>query len=76
MADANASIRGVSLILIVLATALGAILSIIFSRSIAKRLCELTAVMGKISEGDIKNMGDTSTLADPSVVDALVKGRL
>ena len=54
VADANAAIRGVSLILIVLATALGAILSIIFSRSLAKRLRELTAVMGKISEGDIK----------------------
>ena len=33
-------------------------------------------ILRKISEGDIKNMGDTSTLADPSVVDALVKGRL
>jgi methyl-accepting chemotaxis protein len=54
VADANAAIRGVSLILIVLATALGAILSIIFSRSLAKRLRELTAVMGKIAEGDIK----------------------
>ena len=54
VADANAAIRGVSLILIVLATALGAILSIVFSRSLAKRLRELTAVMGKISEGDIK----------------------
>ncbi len=54
VADANAAIRSVSLILIVLATALGAILSIIFSRSIAKRLRELTAVMGKIAEGDIK----------------------
>ena len=33
-------------------------------------------ILRKISEGDIKNMGDTSTLADPSVVDSLVKGRL
>ena len=33
-------------------------------------------ILRKISEGDIKNMGDTSTLADPSVVEALVKGRL
>jgi methyl-accepting chemotaxis protein len=54
VADANAAIRGVSLILIVIATALGAILSIIFSRSMAKRLRELAVVMGKIAEGDIK----------------------
>ncbi|MBF88132.1 MAG: acetate--CoA ligase [Candidatus Marinimicrobia bacterium] len=33
-------------------------------------------ILRKISEGDIKNMGDTSTLADPSVVETLVKGRL
>ena len=33
-------------------------------------------ILRKISEGDIKNMGDTSTLADPSVVESLVKGRL
>lgn len=54
VADANAAIRSISLLLIVLATALGAFLSIIFSRSLAKRLRELTAVMGKIAEGDIK----------------------
>jgi methyl-accepting chemotaxis protein len=54
VADANAAIRGVSLILIVLATALGAILSLIFSRSLANSLRELAVVMGKISEGDIK----------------------
>ncbi len=54
VADANASIRNVSLILIVLATALCAVLSFIFSRSLAKQLRELTTVMGKIAEGDIR----------------------
>jgi acetyl-CoA synthetase len=29
----------------------------------------------KIAEGDIENLGDISTLADPSVVDNLVKGK-
>ncbi|MDD5189545.1 MAG: acetate--CoA ligase [Dehalococcoidales bacterium] len=33
-------------------------------------------ILTKISAGDIKNLGDTSTLADPSVVDSLVKERL
>lgn len=32
-------------------------------------------VLKKIAEGDIENLGDTSTLADPSVVQTLVKGR-
>jgi acetyl-CoA synthetase len=32
-------------------------------------------VLRKIAEGDVEHMGDTSTLADPTVVDALVKGR-
>ncbi|MBQ08154.1 MAG: acetyl-CoA synthetase, partial [Gammaproteobacteria bacterium] len=32
-------------------------------------------VLKKIAEGDIENMGDTSTLADPSVVESLVEGR-
>ena len=27
-----------------------------------------------IAEGDFDNMGDISTLADPSVVDSLIKG--
>jgi len=31
-------------------------------------------ILRKIAEGDLDNMGDTSTLADPSVVDHLVKG--
>ena len=30
-------------------------------------------ILRKIAEGDIKNLGDTSTLADPAVVDDLVK---
>ncbi len=32
-------------------------------------------ILRKISEGEIDKLGDTSTLADPSVVDALVNGR-
>jgi acetyl-CoA synthetase len=32
-------------------------------------------ILRKIAEGDLENVGDTSTLADPSVVDALVEGR-
>jgi acetyl-CoA synthetase len=31
-------------------------------------------ILRKIAEGDTKNMGDTSTLADPDVVENLVKG--
>jgi acetyl-CoA synthetase len=31
-------------------------------------------ILRKIAEGDLDNMGDTSTLADPSVVDNLVVG--
>ena len=33
-------------------------------------------ILTKIAAGDISNLGDTSTLADPSVVDTLVKERL
>jgi acetyl-CoA synthetase len=33
-------------------------------------------ILRKIAEGDVKNLGDTSTLADPSVVDDLVKNRI
>jgi len=29
-------------------------------------------ILRKIAEGDVSNMGDTSTLADPSVVDSLL----
>lgn len=32
-------------------------------------------ILRKIAEGDMSNLGDTSTLADPSVVDDLVKNR-
>ncbi|MBU3993698.1 MAG: acetate--CoA ligase [Alphaproteobacteria bacterium] len=32
-------------------------------------------ILRKIAEGDVSNLGDTSTLADPSVVDVLVKTR-
>ena len=32
-------------------------------------------ILRKIAEGDTGNMGDISTLADPSVVDNLVKGK-
>ena len=32
-------------------------------------------ILRKIAEGDISNIGDTSTLADPSVIDTLVKER-
>jgi acetyl-CoA synthetase len=33
-------------------------------------------ILRKISAGDYENFGDTSTLADPSVVDQLVAGSL
>jgi acetyl-CoA synthetase len=32
-------------------------------------------ILRKIAEGDIENLGDITTLADPAVVDDLVKGR-
>jgi len=32
-------------------------------------------ILRKIAEGDVSNLGDTSTLADPSVVEALIAGR-
>ena len=32
-------------------------------------------ILRKIAEGDVGNLGDTSTLADPSVVEDLVAGR-
>lgn len=32
-------------------------------------------ILRKIAEGDVTDLGDTSTLADPTVVDALVEGR-
>ncbi|NIV72834.1 acetate--CoA ligase [Candidatus Saccharibacteria bacterium] len=33
-------------------------------------------ILRKIAEGDLEHVGDTSTLADPTVVDALVSGRM
>ena len=33
-------------------------------------------ILRKIAENDFGALGDTSTLADPSVVDALIEGRL
>jgi acetyl-CoA synthetase len=33
-------------------------------------------ILRKIAQGDIENMGDTSTLADSSVVDSIIKDRL
>jgi acetyl-CoA synthetase len=33
-------------------------------------------ILRKIAEGDIEDLGDTSTLADPSVVEDLIAGRL
>jgi acetyl-CoA synthetase len=32
-------------------------------------------ILRKIAEGETSSLGDTSTLADPSVVDALLAGR-
>ena len=32
-------------------------------------------ILVKIAAGDTGNLGDTSTLADPSVVDTLIKGK-
>ncbi len=32
-------------------------------------------ILRKIAEGDLSNLGDISTLADPAVVDSLVEGR-
>ncbi len=32
-------------------------------------------ILRKIAEGDFSNLGDTSTLADPNVVNALIEGR-
>ena len=32
-------------------------------------------ILRKIAEGNVADLGDTSTLADPSVVEALIAGR-
>jgi acetyl-CoA synthetase len=33
-------------------------------------------ILRKVAEGDVSNLGDTSTLLDPSVVDEIIKGKL
>lgn len=33
-------------------------------------------ILRKVAEGDIENLGDTSTLLDPSVVDEIISGKL
>ena len=33
-------------------------------------------ILRKVAEGDVSNLGDTSTLLDPSVVDAIKEGAL
>lgn len=33
-------------------------------------------ILRKVAEGDVSNLGDTSTLLDPAVVDEIVKGRV
>jgi acetyl-CoA synthetase len=33
-------------------------------------------ILRKIAEGDINHLGDISTLADPTIVESLVKGRV
>jgi acetyl-CoA synthetase len=32
-------------------------------------------ILRKVASGELDQLGDTSTLADPSVVDEIVKGR-
>ena len=33
-------------------------------------------ILRKVAEGDVSNLGDTSTLLDPTVVEEIVKGKL
>jgi acetyl-CoA synthetase len=33
-------------------------------------------ILRKVAEGDVSNLGDTSTLLDPSVVDEIIKGKI
>jgi acetyl-CoA synthetase len=33
-------------------------------------------ILRKVAEGELKSLGDTSTLLDPAVVDEIVKGVL
>jgi acetyl-CoA synthetase len=32
-------------------------------------------ILRKIAEGDLSNLGDTTTLADPAVVESLIENR-
>jgi acetyl-CoA synthetase len=33
-------------------------------------------ILRKVAEGDVSNLGDTSTLLDPTLVEEIVKGKL
>jgi len=33
-------------------------------------------ILRKVAEGELKNLGDTSTLLDPAVVEEIVRGRV
>jgi acetyl-CoA synthetase len=33
-------------------------------------------ILRKVAEGNLENMGDTSTLLDPDIVDSIIKGRV
>jgi acetyl-CoA synthetase len=33
-------------------------------------------ILRKVAEGDVSNLGDTSTLLDPAVVEEIVKGKI
>jgi acetyl-CoA synthetase len=33
-------------------------------------------ILRKVAEGDVGNLGDTSTLLDPTIVDEIVKGKI
>jgi acetyl-CoA synthetase len=33
-------------------------------------------ILRKVAEGDFNNLGDTSTLADPGVVESLIENKL
>ena len=32
-------------------------------------------ILRKVGEGDMQNLGDTSTLLDPAIVDEIIKGK-
>jgi acetyl-CoA synthetase len=33
-------------------------------------------ILRKIAEGELQNLGDTTTLLDPLIVDSIIKGKL